>query len=117
MRPTLIFDGDCGFCTSSANWLAQRAGGALDIVPSQGLDDAALAAWDLSRASVATAVYFVDASGRASRGHQAIGAVLRFGRPIDRVAGRVVSVVGGPAYWLVARYRYRLPGGTPACKL
>ena len=121
MRPTLIFDGDCGFCTSSAQWTERHLGGAIDITASQFVDDDTLGAHHITRADVATAVYFVDRAGKASRGHAAIAAALRTGNPLDRTAGAVMTTP--PISWLarlvyrgVARYRYRMPGGTPACK-
>ncbi len=119
--PLLVFDGDCSFCTSSAEWLEARfdpdAGAGVE--PWQRLDIASLG---LTEHDVATAAYWVDRSGRAFRGHRAIAKSLLACRGGWRWAGAVmeippVSWAARGVYWLVARYRHKLPGGTPACKL
>ncbi len=122
MRSTLIFDGDCGLCTSSARWAERHLGGSIEIVASQHVDDETLGAHHITRAEVESAVYFVDSTGEAHRGHAAIAAALRTGGRLDRVVGRLmivppISWVAQLVYRVVVRYRYRLPGGTPACKL
>ena len=121
MGPVLIFDGDCGFCTSSARWIAGQAP-ALDVVPYRSVPDDTLHGWGISRADAATAVCLVDERGTVHRGHRAIAEALRRGTGPDRAAGRLLllpplSWLAAPAYALIARNRHRLPGGTPACKL
>ena len=44
------------------------------------------------------------------------------GSPVQRAFGALllappVSWFARPGYWLVARYRHRLPGATDACRL
>ena len=116
MVATLIFDGDCGFCTTSANWVERRT--TADVVPWQRFD---LDAAGLTEAEASAAVQWVDGEQRLS-GARAIAAVLRrcggawplVGRLIDLPPMRPLAALG---YRLVARYRYRLPGGTPACRI
>lgn len=116
VRPVLLYDGDCAFCTKCAR--------ALDRIG----PDAEIAAWqltDLAQLGVtaeraADAVQLVQIDGTVRSGHEAIAAVLRTaGRPW-RIVGRAVLLPGiswlaAKVYRLVANNRYRLPGGTPAC--
>lgn len=119
--PVLVYDGDCGFCTSSAHWVERRlpVASGVAVEPWQVLD---LQALGLTPAEVADAAWWVALGGVRHRGHRAIAAALRaIGGPWG-VAGRVIDVppvswIAAAVYRVVARYRYRLPGGTPACKL
>jgi predicted DCC family thiol-disulfide oxidoreductase YuxK len=122
MTPTLIFDGDCGFCTTSAHWVEERVPPGIRVIAWQKLGEASLAELGLTTDDVTTAAWWVDANGRCFRGHEAVAKTLEaIGGPW-RPAGRLVrtapvSWLAAPGYQLVARYRYRLPGATPACKL
>jgi predicted DCC family thiol-disulfide oxidoreductase YuxK len=116
MQPVLVYDGDCGFCTSCARFL-ERIGPEAEIVAWQLTD---LAELGLTEERAADAVQWVEADGTVRSGHEAIAAVLgRAGRPW-RICGRLLllpgfSWVAARAYRLVADHRYRMPGGTPAC--
>ena len=115
----LIYDGDCGFCTACAHWVADRGQGEVEIQPWQGLDLDDIA---LTVDEVTTAAYWIDDQGGAHRGHAAIGRSLQAIGPFYHPLGwllqrRPVSWAARPAYWLVARYRYRLPGATNACRI
>ncbi len=116
----LIFDGDCGFCTTTAMWFDRRANDDLDVVPWQSLD---LDDYGLTIDEVTTAVYWVDPdSGRTRRGHLAAGAALEhLGLPWSPlgwiIQRRPVSWAADIGYRLIAKNRYRLPGSTDACKL
>ena len=116
----LIFDGDCGFCTASATWVKRRAQPATAVVPFQNLDDATLAGFGVTRDDVRSAAYWIGA-GPPRRGHRAIAAALRDIGGAWGMVGRVVDApvlrpVASVSYALVARFRHRLPGGTPACR-
>ena len=117
----LEFDGDCGFCTKSARWIERRlpASSGVTVAPWQQLD---LDALRLTRQDVTDAAWFIEPDGTRRRGHLAIAAALRAIGGAWAVVGRVltwpvVSQVGAVVYRLVSRYRYRLPGSTPACKV
>lgn len=115
---TLIFDGDCGFCTTSAGW-ARRLVPTVDTVAWQ-LSD--LDALGVSAAAAAAEVQYVDDDGRVSGGAEAIAQLLVSRGGAVGLAGRVMSARGVRAvarwtYAKVAANRYRLPGGTPACRL
>jgi predicted DCC family thiol-disulfide oxidoreductase YuxK len=114
----LVFDGDCGFCTSSADRIRRWAGGGLDVVPWQRAD---LDALGLTEDECSSAVQFVGTDGRAAGGAAIARALLRCRQPW-RSAGLLLSRPWlAPAlergYSLVAAHRHRLPGGTPACAL
>jgi len=120
-RPILVFDGDCGFCTSSARWLHRWvvSGGSTHLAPWQQLD---LADLRLTAEQCLAAVQWVGPDGSVLAGHLAIAASLRAGRPVWRPVGALLVVPGVSwlakrAYTWIAAHRYALPGGTPACKV
>jgi predicted DCC family thiol-disulfide oxidoreductase YuxK len=115
-HPVLVFDGDCGFCTSCAR-LLRRIGTEAEIVPWQRAD---LERLGLTAAQAATAVQWVEPGGRVRSGHEALAAALRTAGPLARLAGRSIvapgiSPLAAAGYRLIAANRGRLPGGTPAC--
>jgi predicted DCC family thiol-disulfide oxidoreductase YuxK len=114
-----VFDGDCGFCTSSAKWIEHRLPPTALVEPWQRLD---LGAIGLTQRDVETAAYWVDDRGRRHRGHKAIARSLVAAGGTWKVLGVVllippISWLAAVGYMLVAKYRHKLPGGTPACKL
>ena len=118
----LIFDGDCGFCTTTARWAQRRFRHGERAEPWQLLDGQVLNSFGLTPHDVEQAAWFVDSGGRRERGHRAVGRALEAGGGWRRVAGRLVltpptSWRGAGIYSLVVRWRHRLPGGTPACRL
>jgi predicted DCC family thiol-disulfide oxidoreductase YuxK len=117
--PTLIFDGDCAFCSSSVRagkrWMRRMPA----AVPYQTAD---LSAVGLTEQQCSESVRYVDANGTLFAAHDAVGALLRdAGRgwwllgSLERVPG--IRWLSGVAYRWIAKNRYRLPGGTPACSL
>jgi predicted DCC family thiol-disulfide oxidoreductase YuxK len=113
----LIYDGDCGFCTVSANWYARIAGDVSRIAPWQSL---ALDNFALTSEQTSESLWWYS-HGRASSGADAcadalkacnwpwkgLGFVLAFA-PVRWVARRT--------YPVIARNRHKLPGGTAACE-
>jgi predicted DCC family thiol-disulfide oxidoreductase YuxK len=117
-RALLIFDGDCGFCTSCATWAQRRLRDA-DVVPGQRID---VTAFGLSALDVTASAWWVDEERRVHRGHRAIGKALQACGGWWRLTSWLFlippfSLAAWTAYGLVARFRHRLPGGTPACRL
>lgn len=129
-RNLLIFDGDCGFCTTSVDWVARRFRDEVkvEVVPWQRLplDD-----FGLSREEVALYAWWLEVtegSGeqrqgvRKWRGHRAAGKALRACRGVWPWLGALLltppplSWLWAVGYRLVARFRGYLPGTTPACK-
>jgi len=118
----LVYDGDCSFCSSSVRWLVSYWSGPQQAVPWQHLSAGDLERLGLSLDDVRRAVWWVDPSGGRSRGHLAIARALRATHGWPSVVGQVLVVppfrwLAAVAYRLIARWRHRLPGGTPACRM
>lgn len=118
----LVYDGDCGFCTTSATWAARKFRHGEKAHAWQLLDRGFLEEHGLSRDDVGQAAWWVDGTGRHERGHRAIGRALQAGSGLRRVVGWLVLIppsswLAAGIYRLVVRWRHRLPGGTPACRV
>lgn len=116
---TLVFDGDCGFCTRCVGLVPKSARRTTKVVPYQRAD---LAGLGLTAAECADAVQWVGDDGSRARGHEAVGRLLQHAGGVWRLVGSVllvppVSWLAALVYRLVAANRMRLPGGTPACAL
>lgn len=117
----LIYDGDCGFCTTSARWIERRLPADVPVVSWQSLGDD-LATWGLTVDDVNAAAWWVEPERSPLGGHLAIGGALRAARGAWPLVGRALLApplrwLGGPVYRWVARNRYRLPGATDACRI
>lgn len=115
---TLIFDGECGFCTTAAGWI-QRIAPAVTTVPWQRAD---LDALGVTAEAAAQAVQYVDDSGRVSAGAEAFARLLVSRGGVAGPVGRVmllpgIRTVAAWVYQVVSKNRSRLPGGTPACRV
>ena len=117
--PVLVFDGDCGFCTTCARFLARRVvrGGFTSVAPWQRLD---LAELGLTPDQCRAEVQWVSEDGQVTSGHEAIAAALRAGHPVWRPVGALLVAPGFSwlaehLYSWIAGHRHALPGGTPAC--
>lgn len=117
--PTLIFDGDCSFCTSSVNWLQKNLPGKFAVQPYQKLE---LDTLGLTTNDAQQQIWLIEPQ-RQSGGHRALTRLFqkqpRFGwRMLGfLLALPVVNALFFFVYSLVAKNRHLLPGGTPACKL
>ena len=121
-RPTLIYDGECGFCTTAAHWVARHWTGpdVPEAIPWQRLPEDRGVELELSGHDFARSAWWADGA-RVEGGYRAVAYALRATHGPWALAGRVllvppVSWAAAPGYRLVARYRHRLPGGTPACR-
>lgn len=108
--PTLVFDGDCGICTASANWARRR-------VPSVRVrSHVEHGVESLEK------VWLVEGDSRRE-GADAVAALLRMADSAPwRALGTLLSLplvrwVARGAYWVVARNRTRLSRlfGLKAC--
>lgn len=118
-RPVLVYDGDCGFCTSSVRFLERHVPVRAEVVAFQFAD---LDALGTTAERAQHEVLWVDRAGRVSGGAEAIGRMLTDAGGVWRVPGvamRVppVSWLAHAVYRLVANNRQRMPGGTAACML
>jgi predicted DCC family thiol-disulfide oxidoreductase YuxK len=119
----LIYDGECGFCTSCVAWIQSRwnPGVAPRAIAWQRLsiDAPLLVTPDVEE--LARSVWWIDGDGQSSGSRALARALLAASRPWPLV-GRLlltppVSWLAPPLYRLIARYRHHLPGATPACRL
>jgi predicted DCC family thiol-disulfide oxidoreductase YuxK len=117
--PVLVFDGDCGFCTTAVNFMKERLPGFPATIPFQWAD---LPALGLTTKLASSRVWFVTTEGKFG-GAAAMAAILR---TQPNGALRFLGWLGTVPPWswaaelgyrLVARYRHKLPGGTPACAM
>ncbi|HWE68847.1 MAG TPA: DUF393 domain-containing protein [Acidimicrobiales bacterium] len=119
--PVLIYDGDCGFCTSVAAAISRRWRVPAEVAAWQHLGEDGLAALGLTPEDAQQAAWWVDTEGRRFRGHEAVAKALTAAGGWRRTVGAVllvppVSWAAALGYRLVVRYRYRLPGSTDACR-
>ena len=119
MAATLIFDGDCSFCTTSANWAVKHSKTPIDALPWQFTD---LTAYGLTEEQTSSKVWMV-VNGKKYGGSDAAAMWLILKRnPFAKLAGylmmfwafRWIFAIG---YRVIAKNRHRMPGGTPACAL
>lgn len=118
MHGTLVFDGNCGFCTRSAN-LVQRLDrhDRVRTVPFQ--QAGFLAAVGLTDRQAADSIWWLGADGSRHSGAHAANAVLAaaLGTALPLRIYRLpwVRALQERLYRWVAANRYRLPGTTPWC--
>ena len=117
--PLFVFDGDCAFCTRSANFVKRRVACGCAVEAWQRVDVAALG---LTTQQCQTAVQWVDGDGVISSGHVAIARLLIVSGGCWGFVGRLLLVPGfshvaAVVYRWVARNRHRLPGGSAECKM
>jgi predicted DCC family thiol-disulfide oxidoreductase YuxK len=118
----LVYDGDCGFCTMAAHWAARKFRHGERAEAWQFLGAEFLERHELSLEDVRQAAWWVDGRGLRERGHRAVGRALLASNGLRKVVGWLAltaptSFAASGVYRLVVRWRYRLPGGTPACKV
>jgi predicted DCC family thiol-disulfide oxidoreductase YuxK len=117
-HPVLVFDGDCGFCTTCAQFTEKRIRPDAEVIAWQFAD---LASLGVSEEQAVDAVQWVETDGTVRSGHEAIAAMLISSGPIWGILGRALLLPGiswaaTHVYRLVGDNRHRLPGGTPACQ-
>lgn len=116
-QPVLIFDGDCGFCTTSVGVVQRLLRPRCEVVAWQQAD------LDLLGVTAEQARYealWVTPTGWVYGGAQAVAKLLLSAGGVWSVAGAVLTLppvrwAAHGVYRLVAGNRMRLPGGTAAC--
>jgi predicted DCC family thiol-disulfide oxidoreductase YuxK len=117
--PLMIFDGDCAFCTSWINRLRDDLPAFPEAQPWQWVD---LDAYGLTEHDVTHYAWYLTPRHQYA-GHLAFSALLRSQPRLGlRLAGALLAVppiswAAAGGYHLIARFRHRLPGGTPACAM
>jgi predicted DCC family thiol-disulfide oxidoreductase YuxK len=113
MPGQIIYDADCGFCARAAYWI--------DDVPAVAWQSLDLASIGATQDEADMFVGWIEDGRVTALGAPAIAAALRsrggwlerVGWVLDLPGVRGIAQVG---YRLVAAHRYRLPGGTEACR-
>jgi len=118
--PVLIYDGDCGFCTSVAADISRRWRVPATAMAWQSLGEGGLAELGLTPESAQRAAWWVDGDGRQFRGHLAVARALVAAHGWRRVIGGAIAIppvswAAALGYRLVVRCRHRLPGSTRGC--
>ncbi len=117
--PLLVYDGDCGFCSSSAEAAQRYLQPPVEVVAYQ---NSRITGATLERAKEEVVLLHPD--GERVWGGADAAAVLLLASPhrwawpagwLLRLPG--VHVVGAAVYRIVARNRHRIPGGTPTCQV
>ena len=115
----LVYDGDCAFCTRCATAARRLLPAGVLVVPWQGYD---LAGAGVTVERARHEVLWVGPDGTLAGGAPAVAGALRAAGGPWALAGGLLSVP--PISWLargvyrvVAANRYRLPGGTAACRV
>ncbi|NUO98079.1 MAG: DUF393 domain-containing protein [Nonomuraea sp.] len=118
MRPVLVFDGDCGFCTTCARFIERSVRTTARVVAAQFAD---LEGLGVTRERAAYELLWIADQG-VKGGADAVAELLIDAGPPWRPLGRVLRVA--PFRWaarglyrLIARNRHRMPGGTAACAM
>jgi predicted DCC family thiol-disulfide oxidoreductase YuxK len=118
-EPVLVFDGDCGFCTTTANWIKKNSKVALEIAPYQWTD---LQQYGLTAEEAAAKVQLV-VGDKVYAGHNCMAKLLLIQPNVFlKLVGAVmvmpvIEPISARLYTWIAANRQKLPGGTPACKL
>lgn len=118
MDTTFLYDGDCAFCTQSAQFLEKHVRNNAQVTPWQWAD---LDALGVTQDEAEAAVVWIE-PGFKRAGPDAIAVLLRraqwYWKPIGWVLSlKPVSWLAWPVYRLISRNRHKLPGGTAACSL
>ncbi|HEY0485704.1 MAG TPA: DCC1-like thiol-disulfide oxidoreductase family protein [Mycobacteriales bacterium] len=109
--PTLVYDGDCRFCSACARFVNRRIPTPAEVVAWQHADIGVL---ELTPAECTEAVRWIHGEDRAA-GADALARMLVSAGSGWRLLGHVllsrpVLVVARPVYRLIARNRARRPG-------
>jgi predicted DCC family thiol-disulfide oxidoreductase YuxK len=117
--PILVFDGDCGFCTTTANWIKKNSRVAIEIAPYQWAE---LEQYGVTADEAAAKVQLV-VGDKVFAGHNCMAKLLLIQPNVFlKLVGAVmvmpvIEPISAKLYTWIAANRQKLPGGTPACKL
>lgn len=117
--PVLLFDGDCGFCSASIDWLRARRLLGYPARPWQRVPAGQL---PVGRERLDNEVVLIRPGHPPVGGADALAAAVGAAPSRLRVVGAVVGRaparhVARAVYRIIARNRHRMPGGTAACRL
>ncbi|MEU4351782.1 DUF393 domain-containing protein [Streptomyces sp. NPDC023838] len=118
-QPVLVFDGDCGFCSTSVRFAERHLQPRCETIPWQFAD---LEALGVTSARAEHEVLWVTPRGVVYGGAQAVAKALLSAGGGWTLAGALLMLppirwAAHGVYRLVANNRHRMPGGTAACAL
>ncbi|MEU5303141.1 DUF393 domain-containing protein [Streptomyces noursei] len=118
-RPVLVYDGDCGFCTTSVRFAERHIRPRCQITAWQFAD---LEELGVTQQRAEHEVLWITPTGTVHGGARAVAKVLLNAGGPWAVAGAVLALpalrwFAHAAYRLIADNRHRMPGGTAACAL
>ncbi|GCD45062.1 thiol-disulfide oxidoreductase DCC family protein [Streptomyces paromomycinus] len=118
-RPVLVYDGDCGFCTTCVRFVERRIRPRCTVSAWQFTDPEALG---VTQERAEHEVLWITPAGTVHGGAQAVAKLLMSARGPWSVPGALLTLppfrqAAHAVYRLVADNRHRMPGGTAACSL
>ncbi|WP_369142134.1 thiol-disulfide oxidoreductase DCC family protein [Streptomyces sp. R44] len=118
-QPVLVFDGDCGFCSTSVRFAERRLKPRCETTAWQFAD---LEGLGVTSTRASHEVLWVTPGGVVYGGAQAVAKVLLSSGGGWPAAGALLTLppvrwVAHGVYRLIANNRHRMPGGTAACAL
>ena len=116
---SVIYDGDCAFCSSTARFGKARIAPDLEFLAYQQTD---LTRFGLTKAECEKSLQFVSDDQQIHSGAKAVAQILISAGFPYLLIGRIMNLplinkLAQLGYDLVAKNRHRLPGGTPTCKM
>lgn len=118
-RAVLLYDGDCGFCTTSAHFFDQRLHSPAEVRPWH-RDDAH--SHGVTPVEAETEIHLVTTSGSVLGGADAVLAWWRTSSGPWSILGWALQLpaliqLTRMGYRFIARHRHALPGATAACSV
>lgn len=111
-RDTVLFDGECRFCSKAARQLRALTRGEVDL--SSFREDGVLQRFPgITFEAAMAAMQFVRADGRVFSGAEAIVQAMRtrwFGKPAFAYYVPGIRQIADGVYGLVSRYRFKIAG-------
>ncbi|WP_087926695.1 thiol-disulfide oxidoreductase DCC family protein [Streptomyces albireticuli] len=119
IRPVLVYDGDCGFCTTSVNIAEKHVRPRCTVTAWQ---FAELDALGVTQERAEHELLWITPAGTVYGGAQAVAKLLLSAGGPWAVLGAVLRLppvrwAAHGVYRLVADNRQKMPGGTAACAL
>lgn len=116
-QPILLYDGDCGFCSTSIRWVQKNIRPKSEITPWQWAD---LKQLGTTKKRVMYEAIWIEPNGKIYGGAQAVALILMNAGWFWYPFGILLRIppfrwLGHWIYRLVAINRHKLPGGTPTC--
>lgn len=116
---SVIYDGDCAFCSSAARFGKAKVAPNLEFLAYQQTD---LTKFDLTATECEKSLQYVADDHHIYSGASAVAEILISADFPYLLIGRVMNLplinrLAQLGYNLIARNRHRLPGGTPTCKI